>query len=174
MHRLVQGQHKEALPIGSELLFPSLGRRREWACRGQPRSATPEYSGSVRAAEDTSVEPREGRICSGICDGFRVLAESTVATLPRDFALAKSAAGIMPSTSVRCPSTQSGWHPPFGVGNVVAASLIWSTTLNTDPFEMVSANLMASFICIFVSPAIAFLSVLRSRRDRGYVLRQHS
>ena len=27
MHRLVQGQHKEALPIGSELPLPSLGRR---------------------------------------------------------------------------------------------------------------------------------------------------
>jgi hypothetical protein len=27
MHGLVQGQHKEALPVGSELSLPSLGRR---------------------------------------------------------------------------------------------------------------------------------------------------
>src|SRR5258708_6689404 len=43
----------------------------------------------------------------------------------------------MPSTSVRCPRTQSGWHPPFGVGNVVAASLISSITLNTDPMGVI-------------------------------------
>jgi hypothetical protein len=49
----------------------------------------------------------------------------------------------------RWPRTQSGWHPPLGVGNVVGASLISSRTLNNAPFEAVSANLIASFVCIF-------------------------
>src|SRR5438445_7464065 len=69
--------------------------------------------------------------------------------------------------SVRCPKTQSGWHPPFGVGNVVAAPLISSITLSTAPFETVSANLIASFVCIFFPPGIAFpLSITTAERSR--------
>src|SRR5258708_33158310 len=57
----------------------------------------------------------------------------------------------MPPTSVRCPTPHGGGHPPFGVGNVVAAPRISSITLSTAPFETVSANLIASFGCIFSS-----------------------
>src|SRR5258708_23338746 len=57
----------------------------------------------------------------------------------------------MPPTSVRCPTPHGGGHPPFGVGNVVAAPRISSITLSTAPFETVSANLIASFVCSFSS-----------------------
>src|SRR6266576_2186930 len=79
----------------------------------------------------------------------------------------KSMLGIVPSISVRWPRTQSGWQPPFGVGNVVAAPLISSITLNTAPFETVSANLIASFVCIFFPPGIGCsLSITIPERSR--------
>src|SRR5258707_10044410 len=63
---------------------------------------------------------------------------------------------MVPWWSVDCPTPQGGGPPPFGVGNVVAAPLISSITLSTAPFERVSANLIASFVCIFFPPGIAF------------------
>src|SRR5258707_15111191 len=67
------------------------------------------------------------------------------------FSSPNNTVGNMPSTMVRCPRTQSGWHPPFGVGNVVGTSLISSIALSTAPFDKVSANLIASFVCIAFS-----------------------
>src|SRR5258708_35308724 len=91
---------------------------------------------------------------------------------PAGFLSPNNIAGIVPSMSVRCPKTQSGWHPPFGVGNVVAAPLISSITLSTAPFERVSANLIASFVCIFFPPGIAFpLSITTAERSRIRALR---
>src|SRR5262245_51026162 len=60
-------------------------------------------------------------------------------------------------------------HPPFGVGNVVGASLILSITPSTALFESVSANWIASFVCI-LSPRWknGFQQVLRLWSDRRY------
>jgi hypothetical protein len=105
MHRLVQGQHKEALPVRSELSLPSLGRR----------------LGRL-------VEIGLGQRLQNVQVPFTQL-------------------------KILLSNLSEGWiGAGIGVGNVVAASLISSITLSTTPFEMLSANLIASFMCIVCSP----------------------
>src|SRR6266446_261721 len=73
------------------------------------------------------------------------------------FVSPKRISGIEPSINARWPSTQSGWQPPFNVGNVVGASLISSMALNTAPFERVKANWIMSFVCIFLLPFLCYI-----------------
>jgi hypothetical protein len=142
---------RKLCPIGCELSFPSFGRRLSRLVEVGLTQRFQNVQVPFAQLKILFSNVSEGWIGAGIGDGFRVLAK-VLLPLCRGVFSAKSAGGIMPSTSVRCPRTQSGWHPPFGVGNVVAASLISSITLSTTPFEMLSANLIASFMCIVCSP----------------------
>src|SRR5260370_25309414 len=75
MHRLVQGQHKEALPVRSELLFPSLGgslsRLVEVGLAQRLQNVQVPFAQLKILLSNLS----EGWICAGICDGFRVLSK---------------------------------------------------------------------------------------------------
>jgi hypothetical protein len=75
MHRLVQGQHKEALPVRSELSLPSLGRRLgrlvEIGLGQRLQNVQVPFAQLQILLSNLS----EGWIGAGIGDGFRVLAK---------------------------------------------------------------------------------------------------
>src|SRR5258705_9093116 len=75
MHRLVQGQHKEALPVRSELSLPSLGRRLgrlvEIGLGQRLQNVQVPFAQLKILLSNLS----EGWIGAGIGDGFRVLAK---------------------------------------------------------------------------------------------------
>src|SRR5216683_2198623 len=75
MHRLVQRQHKEALPVGSELLLPSLGRRESGLVEVGLAQRLQEVQVLFAQLKILLSNLSEGWICAGIGDGFRVLAK---------------------------------------------------------------------------------------------------
>src|SRR5258708_24376096 len=75
MHGLVQGQHKEALPIGGELSLPSLGRRESGLVEVGLAQRLQNVQVPFAQLKILLSNLSEGWICAGICDGFRVLAK---------------------------------------------------------------------------------------------------
>ena len=75
MHRLVQGQHKEALPVGGEFFLPSFGRRLRRLI--EIRFAQGLQKFQVALAQLTILLSNLGElwIGFGIGDRFRVLTE---------------------------------------------------------------------------------------------------
>ena len=68
MHRLVQGQHKEALSIGSELPLPSLGRRESGLVEVSLAQRLQNVQVPFAQLKILLSNLSEGRICAGICD----------------------------------------------------------------------------------------------------------
>ena len=75
MHGLVQGQHKEALPIGSELSLPSLGRRESGLVEVGLAQRLQNVQVPFAQLKIVLSNLSERWICARICDWFRGLAK---------------------------------------------------------------------------------------------------